>query len=49
MGLGDYGLYNLDEKMEGNLTKWLVWPFREETNLIVKLKIYIKKKNLKEV
>jgi len=48
MGLGDYGLYNLDEKMEENLTKWLVWPFKEETNLIVKLKNYIKKEIILE-
>ena len=48
MGLGDFGLYNLDEKMEVNLSKWLVWPFREDTNLIVKLNNYIKKENILE-
>ena len=40
MGLGDYGLYNLDEKVKGISYRWLKWPFKENTNLIIKQKIY---------
>lgn len=42
MGLGDYGLYNLDEKLQNTLSRWLIWPFDEESSFIVKLKIYTK-------
>ncbi len=49
MGLGDFGLFNLDEKVSEVTYKWFIWPMKEDTNLIVKLKIY-KKSNLhKEV
>lgn len=49
MGFGDYGLYSLDEKMEVLRYKWLIWPFKESTNLVVKLKIYKKIQPNKEV
>lgn len=42
MGLGDYGLYNLDEKLKSTLSRWLLWPYDEESSFIVKLKIYSK-------
>lgn len=42
MGLGDYGLYNLDGKLKETLSRWLVWPFDEESSFVVKLKIYLK-------
>jgi hypothetical protein len=42
MGLGDYGLYNLDDYAKSYLSRWLVWPFDKESSLIVKLKIYSK-------
>ncbi len=43
MGLGDYGLYNLDEKLDTKLSKWLIWPYAEKKNFVVKLKILKKK------
>ena len=42
MGLGDYGLYNLDGKLKNTLSRWLIWPYDEESSFIVKLKIYSK-------
>ena len=42
MGLGDFGLFNLDEMIDEVTYKWFIWPFKEDTNLIVKLKIYKK-------
>ena len=43
MGLGDFGLFNLDEKMDSYLSRWLIWPYNEESSFVVKLKIYKKK------
>ena len=43
MGLGDYGLYNLDELLQSKMSKWLIWPFTEQSSFIVKLKIYKKR------
>lgn len=40
IGLGDYGLYNLDEKVVEERSKWLFWPFSEERSFAVKMKIY---------
>jgi len=40
MGLGDYGLYNLDDKMQQFICRWLIWPKDEDNSYIVKLKIY---------
>jgi hypothetical protein len=40
MGLGDYGLYNLDDKMQTIVSRWLIWPKNETSSYIVKLKIY---------
>ncbi|QMS85957.1 hypothetical protein [Candidatus Xianfuyuplasma coldseepsis] len=40
IGLGDYGLYNLDEKVVEQRSKWLFWPFSEERSFAVKMKIY---------
>ena len=45
MGLGDYGLYNLDEKLKSYLSRWLIWPFDGSTSFVVKLKIYKKELN----
>ena len=42
MGLGDYGLLNLDEKLAPYLSRWLIWPYDEKSIFIVKLKIYKK-------
>jgi hypothetical protein len=43
MGLGDYGLYNLDEYVEEMFKKWLIWPNTETSYYIVKFKIYKQK------
>ena len=43
IGLGDYGLLNLDEKLASYLSKWLIWPYGNKSAFIVKLKIYKKK------
>lgn len=45
MGIGDYGLLNLDDKLKSYLSRWLIWPFDEKSSFVVKLKIY--KKDLK--
>jgi hypothetical protein len=42
IGLGDYGLLNLDEKLKSYLSKWLIWPFDNKSEFVVKLKIYKK-------
>ena len=42
IGLGDYGLLNLDEKLTSYLSRWLIWPFNDKSAFIVKLKIYKK-------
>jgi len=42
IGLGDYGLLNLDEKLTSYLSRWLIWPYNDKSAFIVKLKIYKK-------
>lgn len=42
IGLGDYGLLNLDEKLIPYLSRWLIWPYDGKSAFIVKLKIYKK-------
>ena len=42
MGLGDYGLYNLDEQMKRSVSKWMIWPFTDKQSFIIKLNIFIK-------
>jgi len=41
-GLGDYGLYNLDEQVIEIKSRWMLWPFTEKKSYAVKLKIYKK-------
>ena len=41
-GLGDYGLINLDDKLTPQLSRWLIWPYDDEKEFVVKLKIYKK-------
>lgn len=48
VGLGDYGLVNMDEKMKPYLSRWLLWPFDESNAFIVKLKVYKKERKIKE-
>lgn len=45
IGIGDFGLLNLDEKLKSYLSRWLIWPFDESTSFVVKLKIYKKDLN----
>ncbi len=42
MGLGDFGLYNLDELMITDLSRWTIWSFTKNVKFAVKLKIYKK-------
>lgn len=42
MGLGDYGLYNLDKLVHEIKSEWLLWKFTEKRSYAVKLKIYNK-------
>ncbi len=42
IGIGDYGLLNLNEKLESYLSRWLIWPYDDKSSFIVKLKIYKK-------
>ncbi len=44
MGLGDYGLYSLDKEIESLLSRWMIWPFTEKVNFVIKVKIYNKNK-----
>jgi len=46
IGLGDFGLLNLDEKLVPYLSRWLIWPFDEKSIFVIKLKIYKKDKKL---
>ncbi len=41
-GLGDYGLYSLDEKLDEMKCRWMFWPFTERKSFAVKMKIYQK-------
>ncbi|MCF7925444.1 MAG: hypothetical protein K9L26_02825 [Candidatus Izimaplasma sp.] len=40
MGLGDYGLYSLDQLLNKAFDKWLIWPFSENKQYVVKVNIY---------
>ena len=42
IGLGDYGLLNLSEKLKPYLSRWLMWPYDGKSMFVVKLKIYKK-------
>ncbi len=42
-GMGDLGLYLLNESMELLNEEWLLWPFDDNSEMIVKLSIYINK------
>ncbi|PAT02311.1 hypothetical protein CI105_02920 [Candidatus Izimaplasma bacterium ZiA1] len=42
VGLGDFGLLNLDEKLNVISSKWVVWPFDEKNSFAVKIKVYKK-------
>ena len=44
MGLGDFGLYNLDENMETIHDSWHLWPFSEKKTFLIKMKTYRNKK-----
>jgi len=46
IGLGDFGLLNLDEKLTPYLSRWLIWPFSEDSVFVIKLKIYKKRKEI---
>jgi len=48
VGLGDFGLLNLDEKNHAYLSRWLLWPFDETNVFVVKLKIYKIDRTIKE-
>jgi hypothetical protein len=48
VGLGDYGLLHLDDIMRAGLSRWLLWPFNENSVFVVKLRIYNKEKTMKE-
>lgn len=43
MGLGDYGLFSLDREMKSLVSRWMIWPFTEKVNFVIKVKIYNKK------
>lgn len=40
MGLGDYGLFNLDEQMINVHSRWMMWQFTNEREFAIKLNIY---------
>ena len=39
-GLGDYGLYDLNQKLEQKKSRWLLWRFNETRSFAVQLNIY---------
>jgi len=41
-GLGDFGLYDLDDTMKVINYRWLIWPFDQDISMIVKIKAYKK-------
>ncbi|MDC0559065.1 hypothetical protein OAO42_01500, partial [Candidatus Izimaplasma bacterium] len=43
MGLGDYGLFSLDKQLQSHVSRWMIWPFTEKVNFVIKVKIYNKK------
>ncbi len=42
IGLGDYGLINLDQYLIPKSSKWLEWPFNDHKCLFVKINEYKK-------
>jgi hypothetical protein len=48
MGLGDYGLYHLDQHLEVLTEKWIIWQLKQTSSFIVRCKIY-NKKSIEEV
>ena len=46
-GFGDYGLYNLDQKITPNRERWMIWEFSDTKHFLIKLKIYHSKKEEK--
>jgi hypothetical protein len=42
IGLGDFGLINLDDKLEVVSSKWVLWPFDEKSSFVVKIQTYKK-------
>ncbi len=42
MGLGDFGLYDMDSKMQLQSSEWIIWPFTEKINFAVKCNVYKK-------
>jgi hypothetical protein len=39
-GLGDFGLYHLDELMRTINYRWIIWPFDLDVSMVVKIKAY---------
>ena len=39
-GFGDYGLYNLDQKISPIRERWMLWEFSQYKHFLIKLKIY---------
>ena len=42
-GLGDFGLYNLDELLKTINYRWIIWPFDSDISMVVKIKAYVRK------
>jgi len=42
-GLGDFGLYHLDECMKTINYRWIIWPFDKDFSMVVKIKAYVRK------
>lgn len=42
IGLGDYGLLSLEDYVSPKNYKWLLWPFNDEVNMVVKVVSYKK-------
>lgn len=42
IGLGDFGLINLNDKLRIQSSRWAIWPFDDKSSFIVKIQTYIK-------
>jgi hypothetical protein len=40
IGIGDYGLINMNEKLKINTSKWFEWPFSSDKTFFVKVALY---------
>ncbi|HOO44042.1 MAG TPA: hypothetical protein PKU69_03130 [Bacillota bacterium] len=45
LGLGDYGLEDMNSKAKRISSKWLEWPFTKNMAIFVKVELFVKNAN----